>query len=116
MFAKGLLSPVLAAATAFAAPLVEDLKTRQNCADVTIFFARGTTELGPLGVIVGPGLQANLQTALGTKPLSFNGIEYPTSTPGYFAGGDAGGAWNDGQKCDVGGQILPEYQDCHVWL
>ena len=92
MFAKSHLTLVLAAATAFAAPLVEDLETRQNCADVTVFFARGTTELGSLGVIVGPGLQANFQSALGTKSLSFKGIEYPAGIPGYFAGGDAGGA------------------------
>lgn len=91
MFPKTLLAIVLAT-TAFAVPLVGELETRQNCADVTVFFARGTTELGALGAIVGPEFQTDLRSALNPKSLSFNGIDYPASFAGYFAGGDAGGA------------------------
>jgi cutinase len=92
MFAKKLLALVLIATTAFAAPLVEESAARPNCTDVTVFFARGTTEPGTLGIIVGPGLWDDLQTALGPKSLTFTGIRYPADVAGFLAGGDAEGA------------------------
>ena len=92
MFAKKLLALVLIATTAFAAPLVEEFEARQNCTDVTVFFARGTNEPGTLGIIVGPGLEDDLQTALGPKSLTFTGIRYPADIAGFLAGGDAEGA------------------------
>ena len=90
MFAKKLLALVLIATTAFAAPLVdsEEFKTHQNCTDVTVFFARGTAEPGTLGIIVGPGLKDDLQTALAPKSLTFTGIDYPADFKGYLAGVD----------------------------
>lgn len=68
------------------------LQPRQACADVTVYFARGTTEPGTLGTIVGPPFQSALQSALGTRTLEFFGIPYPASLAGFFAGGDQGGA------------------------
>ena len=88
MFAKKLLALVLVATTAFATPLGEEFKTHQNCTDVTVFFARGTAEPGTLGIIVGPGLKDDLQTALGPKSLTFTGIDYPADFKGYLAGVD----------------------------
>jgi cutinase len=74
-------------ASALAAPMA-----RQSCADVTVYFARGTGESGTLGTIVGPPFQSALKSALGSKTLEFVGINYPASIAGFLAGGDAGGA------------------------
>ncbi|KAG6864064.1 hypothetical protein C0991_000459, partial [Blastosporella zonata] len=74
--------------TALASPI----DPRQSCADVTVYFARGTTEPGTLGTIVGPPFQAALQSALSGKSLNFVGIPYPATIAGFLAGGDQGGA------------------------
>ncbi|GLB35408.1 putative catalyzes the hydrolysis of cutin, a polyester that forms the structure of plant cuticle [Lyophyllum shimeji] len=76
------------ALSAAATPLQE----RQSCADVTVYFARGTTEPGTLGTIVGPPFQSALQGALGSRTLDFIGIPYPADIAGFLAGGDQGGA------------------------
>ncbi|GLB42494.1 putative catalyzes the hydrolysis of cutin, a polyester that forms the structure of plant cuticle [Lyophyllum shimeji] len=68
------------------------IESRQSCPDVTVFFARGTTEPGTLGTIVGPPFQAALQSALGGRTLDFQGIPYPATIAGFLAGGDRGGA------------------------
>lgn len=75
------------AVSAFATPV-----TRQSCADVTVYFARGTGESGTIGTIVGPPFQSALQSALGSRSLDFIGINYPASIAGFLAGGDPGGA------------------------
>ncbi|THV08150.1 cutinase [Dendrothele bispora CBS 962.96] len=72
-------------ASAFAAPALTE---RQNCADVIVIFARGTTEPAPIGTVVGPPLQAALQAQLGSRSLSFQGVDYPADIAGFFAGGD----------------------------
>ncbi|KAF8214052.1 carbohydrate esterase family 5 protein [Mycena galopus ATCC 62051] len=71
-----------------AAPVVE----RAACSDVMVIFARGTTEPAPIGVVAGPPLQAALTTALGGKSLSFQGVDYPASIPGFLEGGDPTGS------------------------
>jgi len=62
--------------------------------DIAIFFARGTTQPGTLGTIIGPGLQRVLCEAPKnpTRSLNFTGIDYPATILGFLAGGDAGGA------------------------
>jgi cutinase len=92
MHAKTFIALVLTTATAFAAPIVEGIEARQNCPDVAIFFARGTSEPGTLGTVVGPEFQAAVQGALGGRSLSFVGINYPATIAGFLAGGDPGGA------------------------
>ncbi|KAG6917193.1 hypothetical protein DXG01_003536 [Tephrocybe rancida] len=72
--------------------LATPLEPRQACADVTVYFARGTTEPGTLGTIVGPPFQAALASALGGRSLDFEGIPYPANIAGFLAGGDKGGA------------------------
>ncbi|KAJ6560428.1 cutinase, partial [Mycena capillaripes] len=49
-------------------------------------------EPAPIGVVAGPPLQTALQTALGGKSLSFQGVDYPADIPGFLAGGDAQGS------------------------
>ncbi|TFK36399.1 cutinase [Crucibulum laeve] len=65
---------------------------RQACADVYVFFARGTTELGTLGMVVDPPFQTALQALLGEKSVVFEGIDYPAQVTGFLTGGDAGGS------------------------
>ncbi|KAJ7167654.1 cutinase [Mycena filopes] len=57
-----------------------------------VIFARGTTEPAPIGVVAGPPLQTALKAALPGKTLSFAGVDYPASIPGFLAGGDAQGS------------------------
>ncbi|KAG6908132.1 hypothetical protein DXG01_005960 [Tephrocybe rancida] len=72
----------------FATPL----EPGQSCAAVTVYFARGTTELGTLGTFVGPPFKIALESALAGRTLEFVGINYPAAIGGYLAGGDQGGA------------------------
>ncbi|KAG6907189.1 hypothetical protein DXG01_010032 [Tephrocybe rancida] len=86
MFTTLLLSAL--ALSAVATPL----EPRQSCAGVTVYFARGTTEAGTVGTIVGPPFQLALRAALVGKTLEFVGVPYPATVAGYLAGGDQGGA------------------------
>ncbi|KAJ7625736.1 cutinase [Roridomyces roridus] len=83
------LALVTLALTVFATPVAEK---RQSCADVIVFFARGTTETAPIGTIVGPPLEAALSAQLGSKTLSFNGVDYPADVAGFLEGGDPAGS------------------------
>lgn len=65
---------------------------RAACTDVTVVFARGTTELPPIGAIVGPPFQAALQAALGGRTLTFQGVNYAADVIGFLEGGDPAGA------------------------
>lgn len=65
---------------------------RAPCADVTVIFARGTTEPPPIGTIVGPPLEVALISALGSKTLNFVGVDYAASIAGFLVGGDPLGA------------------------
>ena len=66
--------------------------TKVNNHRAKVIFARGTTEPAPIGVVAGPPLQAALKTALGSKTLSFAGVDYPASIPGFLEGGDPQGS------------------------
>ncbi|KAG6813415.1 hypothetical protein H0H92_011394 [Tricholoma furcatifolium] len=68
------------------------VERRQSCADVTVYFARGTGEVGTIGTIVGPPFEAALQSALAGKTLDFEGIPYAASIAGFLEGGDPAGA------------------------
>ncbi|KAJ7599421.1 cutinase [Mycena floridula] len=74
-----------------AAPAV-DKRAAAACTDVIVIFARGTTETAPIGTIVGPPLQAALQSLLGTKTLAFTGVDYPADIAGFLEGGDPQGS------------------------
>ncbi|KAF9053146.1 cutinase [Panaeolus papilionaceus] len=81
-------------ATAFAAPAAElDVEARQLfCPHVKVFFARGTTEVPTLGLIVGPPFSLALKSAIRGKDVDVEGLDYPALVSGYLAGGDIGGA------------------------
>ncbi|KAK7041743.1 hypothetical protein VNI00_009032 [Paramarasmius palmivorus] len=72
-----------------AAPLIG---RQQQCADVMVIFARGTTEAPPIGTLVGPPFQEALVSALGGRSLSFQGVNYAADIEGYLEGGDPEGS------------------------
>lgn len=63
-----------------------------KCAPVTLIFARGTTEPGNIGIIVGPPLESALQSTLGADNVIFQGVDYPADVQGFLVGGDPDGA------------------------
>lgn len=80
--AYSLVSTFLSIALALAISLA-----RQSCADVTVYFARGTGEPGTFGLIVGSPFKSALQSALSGKSLDFIGT---ASIPGVLARGHPG--------------------------
>ncbi|PPQ99216.1 hypothetical protein CVT24_009235 [Panaeolus cyanescens] len=84
-------SSLLLALTALAASATP-LAPRATCADVTVVFARGTFETAPIGTVVGPPFEAALLSALGSKSLNFEGVNYAASLQGFLEGGDPQGA------------------------
>ncbi|KAF8214990.1 cutinase, partial [Mycena galopus ATCC 62051] len=52
----------------------------------------GTLESPSIGIIVGPPLEGNLQSALGAKTLTFAGVDYPADIAGFLEGGDPAGS------------------------
>ncbi|KAF3909282.1 Cutinase [Dactylellina cionopaga] len=65
-----------------------------DCKAFSLIFARGTTETGNIGVVVGPAFISALGKALpgGSKALAIQGVNYPADVPGFLAGGDAAGS------------------------
>ncbi|KAF2820428.1 cutinase-domain-containing protein [Ophiobolus disseminans] len=65
------------------------------CRDVTLIFARGTTQEGNVGAAgtEGPVFFNAVASRLGgTSRLAIQGVTYPASIGGFLAGGDAAGA------------------------
>jgi len=89
-----LFSIPLLALAALAAPAAEvaEVEARQLlCPDIQVYFARGTTEVPTLGVVVGPPFASALKIAAIGKRVEFDGVPYPALVSGYLAGGDQGG-------------------------
>ncbi|KAE8155098.1 cutinase-domain-containing protein [Aspergillus avenaceus] len=64
-----------------------------TCTEYTVLFARGTSEPGNVGVLVGPPLFEALQDAVGESALTVQGVNgYSASVEGYLSGGDAAGS------------------------
>ncbi|KAK7041747.1 hypothetical protein VNI00_009036 [Paramarasmius palmivorus] len=64
---------------------------QQQCADVMVIFARGSLELPPIGLLVGPPFHEELVRALKGRTLSFQGVDYSASIVSYLEGGDQKG-------------------------
>lgn len=63
------------------------------CTEYTLVFARGTTEPGNLGILVGPPLVMALTSLVGDSALTVQGVNnYGATVDGYLAGGDAAGS------------------------
>jgi len=63
-----------------------------GCKPYTIVFARGTLELGNVGVLVGPPFFQALKDRLGAANVAVQGIKYDADIDGYFEGGDPAGS------------------------
>lgn len=53
-----------------------------DCKEVSMIFARGTTEMGTLGTVVGPGLVSDTKEAVGAAKVAVEGVDYPASAEG----------------------------------
>ncbi|KAJ5333426.1 Cutinase [Penicillium brevicompactum] len=63
------------------------------CKEWTVVFARGTSEPGNVGILVGPPLFDALLDKFGESKLTIQGVNnYAASVQGYLAGGDAAGS------------------------
>lgn len=62
------------------------------CKQMTVLFARGTTEGGNMGSLAGPPFVQAVGQMVGADNLAVQGIDYPADIPGFLAGGDAGGS------------------------
>lgn len=56
------------------------------CKPVTLIFARGTTEPGNLGTVVGPPLANALISLLGAEQVAVQGANYPADVAGAISG------------------------------
>ena len=68
----------------------DDLARNAPCADVTVVFARGTTEPGNVGLVTGPPFFDALSEQLGSKTLAVQGVEYPATFAGFNLNGTQG--------------------------
>ncbi|EGU80086.1 hypothetical protein FOPG_01419 [Fusarium oxysporum f. sp. conglutinans race 2 54008] len=63
-----------------------------DCKDVTVIFARGTTEMGNVGTAAGPPFFQALAQQLGSDKLAVQGVEYAASVGGIMQMGDQAGS------------------------
>jgi cutinase len=65
----------------------------QACTEYTVIFARGTTEPGNVGILVGPPFFQALKSLVGSSALTIQGVnDYSASIDGYLEGGDPVGS------------------------
>lgn len=76
--------------TTFADQLVDGTA----CRDVTIIYARGTTQAGNIGepTDVGPEFFDDLAAIIGTNTLAVQGVNYSADVDGFEEGGDPVGS------------------------
>lgn len=68
-----------------------DVTSNTGCKALTVIFARGTSETGNMGTIIGPPLVTSLQTAVGTDQVAAQGVDYDASIAGNVQLGADGG-------------------------
>ena len=97
---SGALADVVGLLTDFEA-LLADLTGEQttynqlssNCAEYTVIFARGTSEPGNVGILVGPPFFDALRSLVGSGNVNVQGVnDYSASVAGYIEGGDPVGS------------------------
>ncbi|KAI0502744.1 cutinase [Xylaria bambusicola] len=49
---------------------------RGRCGDVIFIFARGSTEIGNMGTVVGPGVATQLKRRVGSQRVAVQGVDY----------------------------------------
>ncbi|KAF2181599.1 carbohydrate esterase family 5 protein [Zopfia rhizophila CBS 207.26] len=78
------------------------------CKDVTVLFARGTTEAGNMGTVAGPPFVQAIGQMMGAQNVAVQGIDYPADIPGFLAGGDAEGSALMAQMVGMAMQTCPQ--------
>jgi hypothetical protein len=64
-----------------------------SCKDYTLIFARGTTEPGNVGILVGPPLIEALKDRVGQNRIAVQGVNgYEANVEGYLGGGSVAGS------------------------
>lgn len=69
--------------------------SKSGCKDMTVIFARGTTETGDLGALAGPPFVKALALMVGKANIDVQGVPapvYPADIIGFLAGGSATGS------------------------
>lgn len=99
----------------FLATAIPALETRQSssgddlvngqCGDMVYIFARGTTERGNLGTVIGPGFGQELASQMGN--VAVQGVDYPANIAGFNAGGSNAGATTMADLCRQAIQQCP---------
>lgn len=73
-----------------------NVATTQNgngaCTEMTVIFARGTTEPGNVGLLAGPPFFAALEAMVGASNVDVQGVDYPADIPGFLVGGSPQGS------------------------
>ncbi|CBF83913.1 uncharacterized protein ANIA_10346 [Aspergillus nidulans FGSC A4] len=67
-----------------------DVTDNSGCKELTFIFARGTTEIGNMGTVVGPKVGEALKSLTGNK-AAIQGVDYPADAAGNAALGGSGG-------------------------
>jgi cutinase len=62
-----------------------------GCTAVTVIWARGTTEPGNVGVLVGPPFFDALRSRIGGGNVAVQGVPYNADVEGFLVGGSPGG-------------------------
>ncbi|KAM5354553.1 hypothetical protein ACJ41O_001200 [Fusarium nematophilum] len=68
----------------------DDLAQNAPCSDVTVIFARGTTEPGNVGLVTGPPFLDALSEQLTGRSITVQGVEYPATFAGFNKNGTEG--------------------------
>lgn len=66
--------------------------TDGDCKDITVIFARGTSEAGNVGTVTGPPFFQALAKKVGDDKLAVQGVEYAANIAGIIALGDPAGS------------------------
>ena len=80
------------------------------CAPVTVIFARGTLELGNVGLLAGPPFFNALADIVGEQKLAVQGVDYAATIAGYLEGGDPAGAATLASLVDLAVSQCPNTQ------
>jgi len=80
-----------------------------SCTEWTIIFARGTTEPGNVGVLVGPPFFEALEALVGTSALTIQGVnDYPATIDEYLEGGSPTGTSEMAAQIEQAFSLCPD--------
>ncbi|KAL4949699.1 cutinase-domain-containing protein [Aspergillus filifer] len=74
----------------FGSSTSNDVTDNSGCKALTFIFARGTTEIGNMGTVVGPKVGSELDSLTGGK-VAIQGVDYPADAAGNVEMGGSGG-------------------------